>query len=91
MRQGWRAVWRCASTIPGAQCVMTSGTSEMQRWSAGNSIYQLPVGASTLVAGLLRFDGNYYKANNLTFVRMYTIIAQNLLCMHAEFLIPCHL
>ena len=29
-----RDVWRCASTMSGAQCVMTCGMTEMHVWSA---------------------------------------------------------
>ena len=34
MAQNWRDEWRCASTIPGVQCVMTCGMTEMHMWSA---------------------------------------------------------
>ena len=31
-----RVEWRCASTMPGGQCVMTFGAVLMLQWSAGN-------------------------------------------------------
>ena len=34
MAQRWRDEWRCASTIPGVQCVMTCGISGMPVLSA---------------------------------------------------------
>ena len=33
MPQSWRDKWRCASTTPGAQCVMTPGMTGMHVWS----------------------------------------------------------
>ena len=43
MIQSLRDEWRCASTIHGAQCVMTCGTSGMQKWSADSWDCQLLV------------------------------------------------
>ena len=43
MIQSLRDGWRYASITPGAQCVMTPGISEMQKWSAGNWDCQLLV------------------------------------------------
>jgi hypothetical protein len=33
---GVRAAWRSCTRVPGAQCVMTSGTPMMPTWSAGS-------------------------------------------------------
>ena len=41
--QNWKDEWRCASTTPGAQCVMTSGTSGMPVWSADSWNYPVQV------------------------------------------------
>ena len=41
--QSLRDEWRCASITPGAQCVMTCGTSGMQKWSADSLDCQLVV------------------------------------------------
>ena len=42
-----RDEWRCASTIPGVLCVMTSGTTVMPVWSADS--WDCPVLVSTVV------------------------------------------
>ena len=43
MAQSWRDGWRCASTIPGVQCVMTCGIEGMHVWFADNCNYPVQV------------------------------------------------